>query len=310
MYQSFKDPITGEWILTNPENGDIHRVKFGAKEKIKKGGIPDLVDIKITEKCDFGCRFCYTSSVKEGKECSVYDRSSVLRFYDLMQLLTDVGVYSIVLGGGEPTQHSDISSILYSARSFQTSITTRNYDMVNVKSTQAISGVDSIAYSCNSVSDVEKAVEGYEKHFLRNRRRPELYIQNIIGLSTEDQFYSFLQKCKDLKVKNITMLGFKTFGFGKDYQPKGNWSDKWLDMVKDSGMNIGMDSLAVKQWKEQLIQKGVEERFLMASEGAFSCYVDAVKGTMSPSSFCDESLTVPLTSKTTKEQFLERFAKF
>jgi len=52
-------------------------------------------------------------------------------------------------------------------------------------------------------------------------------------------------------------------------------------------MSVGIDSIVVKKWKDQLIESGVDYRNLVGEEGKFSCYIDCVEKKIASSSFTD-----------------------
>lgn len=63
---------------------------------------PLIVSIAITGRCYKGCHFCYASSTKEG--------TSSWRYSELVDFIVDLdrhGVFSVTLGGGEPTLWED-----------------------------------------------------------------------------------------------------------------------------------------------------------------------------------------------------------
>jgi len=63
---------------------------------------PLVVSIAITGRCYKGCHFCYASSSKEG--------TSSWRYSELVDFIVDLdrnGVFSVTLGGGEPTLWQD-----------------------------------------------------------------------------------------------------------------------------------------------------------------------------------------------------------
>ena len=83
--------------------------------------------------------------------------------------------------------------------------------------------------------------------------------------------------------------------------------EDWVSTVRrvrreHSCVPIGVDTLVVQRHGEELRDKlGVQEALMTGEEGKFSMYIDAVSGTMGPSSYCDPSLMVPLLEKGTTE---------
>ena len=48
----------GNWVLFNKSNGDKIRFGFNPKDSYDKASTPELVDVKLTNYCTYGCSFC------------------------------------------------------------------------------------------------------------------------------------------------------------------------------------------------------------------------------------------------------------
>lgn len=290
-----RDDANEDYVLQLKSRGTVFRVSFSNDEETKKSSIPTLVDISITSYCDKGCKFCYQSSSINGKHADKY------RVFEILSSLKNAGTLEIVIGGGEPTSHPDFVEILKYAEDLglTVSFTTRNYKLDEHKDIVTILGcTNSIAFSCNTVDDVE-AVSQYRRRLDARHiwNHPNMTIQNILGLDDLFGLETFLNKCSDSwHTTNISLLGYKDFGFGKNHEPKN--IDGWIDVAKkftniendddeDDKYNLsfGIDSIVVKKYKDDLISSGVDYRTLVAEEGKFSCYIDAVKNTIASSSF-------------------------
>lgn len=92
--------------LFNPKNGFSVRGELPDGSDPIYASTPELVDCKITDKCDNGCTYCYMGSGPTGRHCDMEDYYRVLRQMELM------GVFQVALGGGEPTLHPRFAEIL------------------------------------------------------------------------------------------------------------------------------------------------------------------------------------------------------
>jgi hypothetical protein len=129
-----------------------------------------------------------------------------------------------------------------------------------------------------------------------------------------DSFKEFVLAVSEKYSRNITLLGYKDFGFGKGGQ-KFSYPDEWIAFVKSvhekTRLNIGIDSVMVRNWREKLIEFGIKDYFLVGTEGKSTCYVDAVKQKMYSSSFSDEEgLPMPKNKYDKTVDFLKNFATF
>lgn len=98
-------------VLFNQQTGFFVRCEDnGYPEPVWSKHGPELLDISITNYCERGCNFCYRSSSKTGKHISLSD------YEYLLKQASDIGVFQIALGGGNPNQHPDFIKILEATR--------------------------------------------------------------------------------------------------------------------------------------------------------------------------------------------------
>lgn len=324
---SRKDPVTGDWVLHNPKSGYITRVNLKG-EVAPKAGMPDLVDIKITDYCPISsCAVrarCYMSSTTKGKHARIYNwdkgdeyqTTTPVGIETVLEVLQKAGATQIVYGGGEPTEHPRIRNILMNTKSkgFTTGITTRNYQLHLHKDFGdpyygICANLDSIAFSCNSIADLQQ-VSVVRDEMAKLEKSPVVYIQNILELTPQAELVAFMDECKRLGLNYLTLLGYKDFGFGAKVKRPHPYDSSWLKAAKDSGLRIGLDSIAVRQWNEELVSMGVKLDFLQAREGAYSCYVDAVRAVVAPSSFCAPEAEVKIQQGFNSDWFIKQFERF
>lgn len=90
----------------NPQTGFAIRGELADGTDPIYASSPELVDCKITNKCDNGCAYCYMGSGLHGKHCQADD------YFRLLDQMDALGIFQIALGGGEPTMHPDFIQIL------------------------------------------------------------------------------------------------------------------------------------------------------------------------------------------------------
>jgi len=279
--------------------------------EIKKAGFPYLIDMSISTACPFACQFCYTSSTKKGKDAETEFIT------DLIPALFHANVLEVVLGGGEPTLAKDFVWILEHLKGyhFKVGVTTKNYMLhKHERIDDILENTSSLAFSCNTIEELQK-VKVFRDELKGKHTRPQIYVQNILGLHDYEQLKEFLTTAKSMWFDNVTLLGYKDFGFGKNVQPNPI-PDEWVDFVKELGINIGIDSILAQRYQKLLIDKGVEDYMLVGAEGKASCYIDAVNKHLKRSSFTDEFVEMLPPHKrngfepeTYAEYFLEEFSK-
>lgn len=240
-----------------------------------KSSFPYLVDVKITEKCPFGCTFCYTSSTQQGEDAVYYQLEKMLHH------LAEAGVLEIAIGGGEPTLHPALNEFLQKAKDlrFGVSLTTKNYN----PDIRDIDLCDSVAFSVFNKEEVDKV------NTLRYLTSTKIYLQTIIGVMPFDDTLKLLKYMRDKKCSLLTLLGYKSFGFGLNtsyYNPPADW----IEQVKAIYPFFGVDSILIKQYKSKFKELGVKDIFMVGREGGQTCYVDAVRQTVAPSSFTNQNI--------------------
>ena len=64
---------------------------------------PDSFDLKITDSCDRGCKFCHENSLPNGKHGDIMKA----KFIDTLHPYTEIAI-----GGGNPLEHPDLIAFL------------------------------------------------------------------------------------------------------------------------------------------------------------------------------------------------------
>src|SRR6185503_11282388 len=86
------------WTLFRRDSGAKVRMTFvDDAQPYVRSSAPELVDVKITDYCPFGCPFCYQGSTHQG----LHADDEVLGA--LIRQLGELRVFEMAIGGGEPT---------------------------------------------------------------------------------------------------------------------------------------------------------------------------------------------------------------
>ena len=257
-------------MLAFYKNGNYQVTLYPDGTKIKqteddffRADFPDSIDLKITNYCDLNCPMCHEKSTKRGKHANLNQP-----FLDTLQSGTELAI-----GGGNPLSHPEILPFLQ-----------------NLKNKGII---------CNLTVN--------EKHFLQNKTLLQKLINArlIYGLGIslnliDEQTLNFAKKNKNVvfhvinglfngydKLANkgfkILILGYKTFGRGKDYYSK-QIADK-MAMEKQNIKRlfnkfkvVSFDNLALEQLDiKSLVSSEEWDSFYMGNDGEASMYIDLVK---------------------------------
>lgn len=287
------------WVIFNRANGTKVRFSFTSKtctvETVTKAKTPELVDVKITDFCPFGCPYCYQGSTTQGQHASMSD----IRL--ITQSLESMEVFEVAIGGGEPTMHPKFIEILQNFRrhNIVPNFTTRNLAWLKDDDKREIilSTIGGFAYSVSTREDVAKIVNFAEKYNMDTQsyewQRGKFSVQYV--LNTGGDLYGVLDEARKNYIR-VVLLGFKTTGFGKNF---ATLPEDWISIVqkirKENGyLILGVDTSIVQQYGSSIYKDlSIPPVLMTTEEGKFSMYIDAVSKRMAPSSYCDESQYVP-----------------
>ncbi len=267
----------------------LFNVHTGAKLRLsskpyEKSSVPELVDVKITDRCPYGCAFCYQGSTVHGDE-------SVMSKIDwLFDALGNLGTFEVAIGGGEPTAHPHFAEIINCAirHGLKPNFTTFAMDwLLDDQKLAAASRCGGIGVSVHSRRDYGK-VEKIKS------RLPHVQImaQHVFGTMPSADTRQMLEAAKSDRIP-VLLLGYKETGFGTNFKPH-DMTDFTRYLSKDSLPQLSVDTAFVERHGDTIDKLEINPTLISAKEGAFSMYVDAVTWKMGPSSYCDDSRMLPL----------------
>lgn len=275
-YVCRKDP-SGYWSLFNEKDGTKIRFSFHNMPIPNKAYAPELVDLKITDYCPYGCSFCYQGSTVKGQHAYL----SYIK--QIIDTLAEQKVFEIAIGGGEPTLHPNFIDILQYARSkgIVPNFTTMNHAWLEQDELRGkiLEHCGAFAISVENHMQVKKIEEFKNKYHLYDK----VNIHVVMGTFDQIEFEHIMEEGKYL---NITLLGFKNTHRGSTYL-KIDY-DWWLEVVLKHRKMISIDTALADQYQEQLLSEDIPHYLFTTKDGDFSCYIDAVEKTISPSSYCPD----------------------
>ncbi|MFW6130447.1 MAG: radical SAM protein [Atribacterota bacterium] len=305
------------WVFFNRTTGAKIRFSFNSSSNndYKHSTFPELVDIKITNFCNENCPYCYQDSNVNGSH------AECMYIYDIIQLLEEMQVFEVAIGGGEPTAHPLFLPILQRFRNegivpnFSTRSLAWLYD--NELWPKILELCGGFAFSARSVKEVSKL------GLLMSDGRSELYdkkahIHYVMGTLKPWDFSRLLEEAYKWRMP-VTLLGYKETGRGSNYTPNdySNWVKQCSILCEERKLpKLNIDTSLAKDFQEELEAQGVPPYMYTIKEGAFSMYIDAVDGTYGPSSFCNPKnmLKLPkiryIDNTKALEEIKKQYAKF
>lgn len=279
------------WLLFNTYSGAKVTLSFEDDPTPRRTSeVPELIDLKITEVCPFGCPYCYQSSTHQGHHADGVG--------SWLYAFQKAGVFEVAIGGGEPTTHPEFKDILESTeRDLQINFSTRNLDWILynadlIKRTRAY-----FAFSVGGNSIGEKAIQQIKKAELN------FSVQYVMTTMPDRHFEDLIKFCQKSDIPLI-LLGYKNTGRGatapklRDTDIAKQLSDDWIEIIKDEGHFIGIDTALA-----QKVPIGTfPEYMLRRTEGTHSMYIDAVTNRAGVSSYTEQPFV-----DVTPKSFIEAF---
>ena len=283
------------WSLFSTQSGTKVRFSFVEDSNADKSEYPELVDLKITDYCKKGCHYCYQGSTPKGKHADTSFIQTVSR------ILMDLEVFEVSLGGGEPTEHPGLLSIIDSFyySGIVVNLTTRNEDWL-IENQHKLRGVGAIGFSVDSSSKLLDQLSKIRSSIpnINTDLGLKFTVQVVVGTCNEYELKHILEICKTFHI-TVLLLGWK-------YTHRGSRGPKECEEVNlipllDSfwgelqisqrgeftpweGPNISFDTTLVNQMQEWL-DFHADRWCFTTREGAHSMYIDGVEKTLHKSSY-------------------------
>ena len=267
----------GFWTLFNRLNGNKVRLSFNADDPTPiAASAPELVDVKITDYCPFGCPFCYQDSTLEGKHATLEN------LVDVANKIAAAKVFEVAIGGGEPTLHPDFITILriFRNRGVVPNFTTRNLGWLNKPDAETILDLcGSFAFSAQTADEVRHLNE-----ILADGIEPTIHI--VMGTVDRETLAEMLDVISAADF-DVTLLGWKRTGRAQD--PEHPYLDWWWETAHEHAPHrLGIDTALAAESEAAGLLADVPKWQYHTADGPWSCYIDAVNMTVAPSSWQPE----------------------
>lgn len=258
-------------------------IKFNHEDKLIPE-YPDSMDVKITNSCNIGCRWCHENSLPNGEHGDIMNA----KFIETLLPYTELAI-----GGGNPLEHPDLEAFLEKCKSLKL------IPNMTVNQKHFIENYDLLAKLIEN-----KLIYGLgvsltnpdQEHFIELVKQfPTAVIHVINGVHSVET----LKKLYDKNLK-LLILGYKDFRRGENYH------NELVDNTKQALYNelqelvnhfdvVSFDNLALKQLDPKRMLSDEQWNMYYAGEdGNFTMFIDLVKNTYSTSSTTPEEERKPL----------------
>mgnify|MGYP000920869978 CR=1 FL=1 len=261
-------------LLNTYKNGNYKVVLFDDGTKIRQtnedkfiSSFPECIDLKITNKCDMGCKYCHEDSTIIGEHGDILDAE----FINTLKPYTE-----LALGGGNVLCHPDLIEFLKILKS-------KNI-IVNITINQIHFGIykELIQYILDNelikglgISLTKSPDEEFISEIKKYSNIVIHVINGVIQLADLRKLYN-----QGLK---LLILGYKQFRRGENYFSSDIIINKQIIYHNIEEINKGFkvvsfDNLAIKQLELRRLFSDKEwQEFYMGDDGQFTMYIDLVK---------------------------------
>lgn len=269
------DPKARCWTQFSRATGMKFRFSIEDTETPTKGSLPELVDLKITNWCDIGCKACYQGSTRSGRHANVEYLEKVV------EALASHQVFEVAIGGGEAVGHPWFGELATSLRENHIipNLTTRRLDWL-AANPDIVAKLGAVAYSTETAA----GVDDYAK--VPMPKDVQRVVQVIDGLVPPAELKEIFRRAFSHNMR-VTLLGYKTTGRGARYASKlvaAPWYE-WYTEAWFSRWLFSIDTALARQYSAEIERLDATPYSYHTEEGAWSCYIDAVAGKLGPSSY-------------------------
>ena len=286
------------WKIFDRRSGKKIRFSFEENVKYDKSTTPELVDLIITNNCNFNCPFCYRGCTPNGKHASINDISTIL-----MSLSSkEIPVFEVAIGGGDILNYPELTQLSSQLEKFSQYIvfnTTLNYKDFTEENLEKIQLVfntfKGIAISVKNINELKQIIQYIIDHQLyQGNNRNSISFQCIPEIMSMDDLIEIIQpQYKHYIRYNLTFLGFKNTGRGASFpaakieEGRKNFSKLIDEIINKSGSFIqyGIDTQLISNIPK--IKETQADWAYTEHEGKYSCCIDAVSGYILPSSYSE-----------------------
>lgn len=268
------------------KNGNFATKIFSDGTKIRETEddefIPEFaenMDIKISNYCDMGCKFCHEGSTKNGKHGDVLNQKFIETLHPYQE---------VALGGGDATSHPDLIPFLHKLKDRKVIVNmTVNQQHFEQKQELIKKLVDEKLIYGLGVSLVNPT----DEFISLIQQYPNAVIHVINGILKP----SDVEMLSDKNLKML-ILGYKQLRRGGEWYSEDHeniiikqmWLKENLGGIIERFKVVSFDNLAIDQLEvKKLMSQEEWDEFYMGDDGSMTYYIDMVEQKFARSSTTD-----------------------
>lgn len=268
------------------KNGNFITKLFSDGTKIRETEddefIPDFaenMDIKISNYCDMGCKFCHEGSTKNGKHGDILNQKFIETLHPYQE---------VALGGGDATSHPELIPFLHKLKDRKVivnmTVNQRHFEQKQELIKKLVDEKLIYGLGVSLVNPTDEFISLIQQY-------PNAVIHVINGILKP----SDVEILSDNNLKML-ILGYKELRRGGDYlykefesiTVKQMWLKENLQNIINHFKVISFDNLAIEQLEvHRLMSQEEWDEFYMGDDGSMTYYIDMVEQKFARSSTAD-----------------------
>lgn len=244
---------------------------------------PELIDLKLTNMCNHGCKFCFMDSNVNGKHADKTFIKSLMhqlgnRHEDYYHRI------EFSIGGGNILLYPDLEEVFkcINEHGHIINVTIKADDCDTILNDPKLLSifkkyVDGIGVSVFSVQDAEKMKE-FKDEINKNINRWENKSYKFVVAHIIPEYLG-VDKTKEIvdviKWNAVLFLGYKTNGRGSSQEYKNFTNDELYTLFKDL-YSVSVDTTFSNRYFDWIKNNFSYKYTLTLNEGEYSMYIDAV----------------------------------
>lgn len=261
------------------------RMRYMTEQGEPTPEFPELIDIKVTNKCNRGCKFCFMDSNMEGKHADIKFLRGVIRDCGNANETKKHRV-EFSIGGGNVLLYPDLEEFLKFLKEYGhiANVTVNIKDCEDIIKSRKLKQifkqyVDGIGVSITSVDDIPTLQKFYnmfgEDGGLNRKYIVAHLIPEYLGVEKTVAIRKAIYDTDKMYVP-ILMLGYKTNGRGENCEWTHFTSDELAEIFKDS-WSVSIDTTFGNRYFDWIKDNFSYKHTITLNEGEFSMYIDAVE---------------------------------
>lgn len=268
------------------KNGNFTTKLFSDGTKIRETEddefIPDFaenMDIKISNYCDMGCKFCHEGSTKNGKHGDILNQKFVETLHPYQE---------VALGGGDATSHPDLILFLHKLKDKKVivnmTVNQRHFEQKQELIKKLIGEKLIYGLGVSLVNPTDEFISLIQQY-------PNAVIHVINGILKPSDIVALSNKNLKMLILGYKQLRRGNEWYSEDYENisiKQMWLKENLGGIINNFKVVSFDNLAIEQLEVQrLMSKKEWDEFYMGDDGSMTYYIDMVEQKFARSSTAD-----------------------